>query len=205
MAAIMTWGKISEQFREVYNFGGMTSESYRLFDHNYRSQLNRISYGPPLKNMKKILALLETGILDLGYSKNPVVQWKQNRWTISITGRIPLDVEIFVDARLPTNGSRANWSPLLKSLQKNELLREFVVTGKESHHTGCPEIDRSGRLVDQNGNNNPDITLYGTLTEGITYDNDSLSRKRNNFASGWAFRTVDKYSDIQLNSRIETL
>jgi hypothetical protein len=28
--------------------------------------------------------------------------------------------------------------------------------------------------------------MYGTPTEGVTFDNDTLSRKRNNFASHWA-------------------
>lgn len=30
------------------------------------------------------------------------------------------------------------------------------------------------------------ISLYGTPTEGLTLDNDTLSRKRNDFASQWA-------------------
>lgn len=205
MAAVLTWGNISEQFSAIYNFGGMTAESHRFFDLNYRSQLNRISYGPPLTNMKKILALIENGILNLDYSKNPVVKRKNNKWTLKVPNRVPVNAEVLVDARIPTNTSKDNWSELLIGLQNNELLREFIVPGKESYNTGCPEVDRSGRLIDYKGNINPDITLYGTLTEGITYDNDSLSRTKNNFASDWALRTARSYSNIGLNSNIKTL
>jgi len=203
MAAAMTWGKISGLFRGVYNFGGMTAESHQMFDQNFRSQLNRISYGPPLTNMKKIVALVESGILNLDYAKKPNLLWKQNRWHLGVKNRKPVEAEMLVDARIPTNVSQADWSPLLKGMQKNELLREFIVPGKKSYNTSCPEIDRSGRLVDPEGNINNDITLYGTLTEGIVYDNDSLSRECNNFASSWALRTVEKFSEIQLNSKIE--
>lgn len=90
-----------------------------------------------------------------------------------------------VDARIPKPRSAKNWSPLFTNMNRHGLLRVY---GSESkYQVGCPEIDLSGRAIDVNGRVVRQVTLYGTPTEGgVVYDNDTLSRKRNNFASTWA-------------------
>jgi len=191
MAAALTWGRISDVFCSIYNFGGMTSQSHYLFDSGYRSKMNRLSYGPPLLNMEKIVALMETGLLNMDYSKDPEIKKSPNGWNLKVLGRKDMTVDFLVDARIPTSGSVENWSTLLQHMKANGLVREFVIRGTSSYRSACPEIDKSGRVLRADGSVNENITLYGTPTEGITFDNDTLSRKRNDFATAWALGCIE--------------
>jgi len=169
----------------------MTSQSHYLFDSGYRSKMNRLSYGPPLLNMEKIVALMETGLLNMDYSKDPEIKKSPNGWNLKVLGRKDMTVDFLVDARIPTSGSVENWSTLLQHMKANGLVREFVIRGTSSYRSACPEIDKSGRVLRADGSVNENITLYGTPTEGITFDNDTLSRKRNDFATAWALGCIE--------------
>ncbi len=197
MAAAMTWGRLSTVFNSIYSFGGMTPDSHRLFDKKYRSKLNRISYGPPLQNFRKKVALMETGILNLNYATNPQVLPVKSGFELVFEANKSIRISTLIDARIPTNKTSDDWSSLLSNLKKRGLIREFLVSGKSSYKTACPEISRSGEVIGENGKTNTHITLYGTLTEGITYDNDSLSRSRNNMASSWALRSTERCTQLQ--------
>lgn len=190
MAAAMTWGKLSEIFNTIYKFGGMTADSQHIFDAKYRTTLNRISYGPPLRNMKKIMALVETGIVNLDFAENPTVKKLENGWGIYNSQLKFQKVHTLIDARIPTIKTAEDWSPLLKNMRKSKLLRPFKIEGVPSYEVGCPEIDREGRAIGPNGTPITNISFYGTPTEGMVYDNDSLSRTRNNFASQWALNVL---------------
>ena len=201
MAAATTWGRLSETFNAIYSFGGMTADSQALFDSQYRSILNRISYGPPLLNMKKMVALVETGLIDLDFSEKPEVQTLNEGWGICTNQFNFQKVDVLIDARIPTLDSTKDWSLLFSNMRKNGLLRPFTISDDTTYEAGCPEIDRQGRAVDQNGYPILNISLYGTPTERITYDNDTLSRTRNNFASQWALNVLKNYKATTIKSK----
>ena len=191
MAAALTWGCCSEVFNSVYGFGGLTAESQRLFDTEYRSKLNRISYGPPVSNAEKVLALMKHGILDIFSDSNCQTQRLAAGWGIGNESGFT-NVDTLIDARIPANSSVKNWSPLLKGMLQNSMIREYINPGTDSYRSACPEIDRCGRPLDPKGTVNERLTFYGTLTEGMTYDNDTLSRTRSNFASDWSVRCMEE-------------
>ncbi|NNE77660.1 MAG: FAD/NAD(P)-binding protein [Pricia sp.] len=199
MAAAMTWGRLSDTFNTFYSFGKMTADSQSVFDHKYRSQLNRISYGPPVENMAKIIALVETGLVDLNYAKNPEVKEVGNRWKLSNSHTNPVEVDILIDARIPTFRSPDDWSPLLKNMQDNGLVRPFRNNDTSTYEVGCPEINRQGKAIGKNGSVVHQIGIYGTPTEGMVYDNDSLSRTRNNFASRWSANVLENSWAMEYN------
>jgi hypothetical protein len=73
------------------------------------------------------------------------------------------------------------------------LIRTFRNTdGANSYCPGCMDLDFDGHPRDARGRSVERITVYGTPTEGITYDNDTLSRTRNNFVDGWAGAVVQE-------------
>lgn len=184
MAAALTWGKLSAIFNEIFSFAGLENDSHREFDANYRSRLNRIAYGPPVENMEKIYSLVEVGIVDLTFSKNPTLKRNSQGWSIQCKDSENKSLDVLVDARIPKPNSVHNWSPVFTNMNRHGLLRVYGIENK--YQVGCPEIDRMGRAIDVNGRVVRQVTLYGTPTEGVVYDNDTLSRKRNNFASTWA-------------------
>ena len=192
MAAALTWGCCSEVFNSIYSFGGLTADSQRLFDMEYRSKLNRLTYGPPVSNAKKILALMEHGLLDVLPGATLEMHRLATGWLIHNADGNDTIVDTMVDARIPNNKSIDNWSPLLKSMRQNGLVREYINPGSDSYSSACPEIDRCGRPLDLTASPSEQITFYGSLTEGMTYDNDTLSRTRNDFASDWSVRCMEE-------------
>jgi len=52
------------------------------------------------------------------------------------------------------------------------------------------DLTREANPIDKAGNVIKNMTVYGTPTEGVTFDNDTLSRSRNDFSSIWAKQAV---------------
>ncbi|WP_324026082.1 FAD/NAD(P)-binding protein [Maribacter sp. BPC-D8] len=188
MAAVATWRKISPIFNELYSFGGLDAESQKEFDTYYFGLFNRLSYGPPVKNMQKILALCKAGILDFSYVKsaNVTQNSENNNFTIQVENGQATEVNYLINATIARAKESGFENELYQNLSKNGLIREFENT---NYMPGCLEINDKGNPVSGTGIVNKDITFYGTPTEGITCDNDTLSRTRNDFATDWAKET----------------
>lgn len=185
LRAAAVWRRISPVFNEVYSFSGLDAASHQEFDSYYFGKLNRIAYGPPPVNLKKILALANTGILNFQFAKNPHVEPVENGFMLS-NGITEIYCDVLIDARIPKNSMKKEATGLFTNLCENQLARPYINKDEKfSHAPGTLEIDRDGNLMNPQGTPE-NITLYGTPTEGIVHDNDTLSRSRNNFAGPWA-------------------
>ncbi len=170
-AVTAVWRRATPVFQRAFRFGGLTPRSHRYFMENYASALNRVAFGPPIESMEKMIALAESGILRFDFSRG---------------GSDEISADLYIDARIPKISYKHNDSPLYQNLLKRGLAQPFTnADSTDSYQPGCLAIDECGRLISTDGNAT-NITLYGTPTEGIVYDNDSLSRHCNNFASAWA-------------------
>src|SRR5690606_24060814 len=108
---------------------------------------------------------------------NPTVEKSTKGFLLSI-GQKETRIDYLINARIPRKSCREN--TMFESLIKNNIGREFI---NEDYSTGTIHIDNIGKVVNSK---NINIFLYGTPTEGITFDNDTLNTNRNNFASTWA-------------------
>lgn len=189
------WRGMSGLFNELYRFGRLKPESHQLFDENYAGHLNRISYGPPIVNMKKILALAEAGFIDFSCCKCPDVEFEPEFKLISKEGKAII-ADYFIDARIPKACLVDSSSVLFVNMMKRGLVRPYVnrMIGKLDYKPGCLAIDEKGHPLDENDKPNSRLTFIGTPTEGLTYDNDTLSRKRNDFVSGWGKQIAEQYA-----------
>ncbi len=195
-AATTVWNKISPLFNGYYSFGRLKPESQQLFHQHYAGHLNRIAYGPPLINMKKILAVAQCGIINFEYACNPSVVpgHTTSEWMITRNGETKVKVDYLIDARIPKNNLQKSPGPLYKNLLDRGLIRPFInQNGRIAFAPGCLEISAQGHPVDRDGKVIEQITVSGTPTEGITFDNDTLSRSRNDFVSHWAKRVIKTY------------
>lgn len=191
LRAAAVWRKISPIFNEIYSFSGLDAASHQEFDGHYFGKLNRIAYGPPPVNLKKMLALANAGIVDFQFAKSPTLEPFESGFLLSNdTSEIYCD--IVVDARIPKNSLEKEATGLFTNLCEHRLARPYINRDKNSSYApGILEIDQNGNLINPQGKPE-NITLYGTPTEGIVHDNDTLSRNRNNFAGPWA-RAVSKH------------
>lgn len=189
-AVSAVWRKASPLFCEVYSFGGLTPDSQRCFDDSTRGKLNRVTFGPPVKSAEKLYALMEFGILNFDTVGNPDLILDENNGLFVLESRSDgtrYPVQYLVDARIPKVSLADDPGPLFRNLLNRGLisLYENRSSGK-AYQPGAVNITRQGFVIDKNGTVNRDIAVTGTPTEGITFDNDTLSRDRNNFVDGWA-------------------
>ena len=190
-AAAAVWRHATPLFSEIYRCGGLTAASHRSFLSTYAGHLNRLAFGPPVVNMQKVIAVAEAGLLDFSFARNPAVRTDPvaGRFTLHHAGNpgITQRCEVLIDARIPKTFLQADASPLYRALIKAGHVRAFSNAGFEP---GCVDIDPAGNAIGIGGCPNDRLTFYGTPTEGVTWDNDTLSRSHNDFASGWARRVA---------------
>lgn len=189
-AVTAVWRKASSLFCEVYSFGGLTPESQRYFDSSIRGKLNRVTFGPPVRSAEKLYALMESGILNFKAARDPdlILDHKSGSFILqSGPDNPPCPVRYLVDARIPKNSPADNPGPLFRNLLNRGLITIYEnCSGEEAYRTGAVNISRRGYVIDKEGFENQRIAATGTPTEGITFDNDTLSRDRNNIVDGWA-------------------
>lgn len=199
------WRHLSDFFNELYKFGGLKPQSQKVFLENYAGHLNRISYGPPIENMKKIEAIAKAGLIDFSFSQNPKIT-KSVKYSLSVNENQIIQADYLVDARIPKTQLHRSAGKLYGSLLEKELIFPYVnrQEGRLDFRPGCLAIDEKGHPLDNTGLANKSLTFTGTPSEGLTYDNDTLSRKRNDFVSDWAKGVVEEFLSMKIESQINS-
>lgn len=194
MAAAAVWRVATARFGELLEFGGLGPQGHATFIREYASTLNRISFGPPIESMEKMVALAEAGILRFDCARAAEIQIDQAQKQFLLQSPAPAKeqpITCLIDARISKVSLLDDRSPLYHGLLQRGLVRLFKNSGQQRDETpyypGSLELTpEGGFVVSATGRVNHALAITGTPTEGITYDNDSLSRKRNNFVSAWA-------------------
>ena len=201
-AVTAVWSKASALFCEVYAFGGLSPESQQGFEHSFRSKLNRVTYGPPVESAEKLFALMECGILNFNAARNPDLILDEEKGSFVLKSGCDstlYPIQYLVDARIPKMSLDNDPGTLFRNLLHRGLITLFENrVDNEVFMPGAVNITRDGFVIDKNGSINHRIAVTGTPTEGITYDNDTLSRDRNNFVDGWAEFISKEYSKSTL-------
>ena len=203
MAAVTAvWRKATSLFCELYSFGGLTPESHRNFDCSIRGKLNRVTYGPPVISGEKLYALIEFGMLNFNAARNPELVLDEKNGSYLLRSRpeyTNYPIQYLIDARIPKVNLTDGAGPLFRNLLNRGLISNYENrSGEESYLPGAVNITRQGFAIDKNGHTNRSIAVTGTPTEGITFDNDTLSRDRNNFVDGWAEFISEEYAKTTL-------
>ena len=200
-AVSAVWRKASSLFCELYSFGGLTPESQQNFDCTIRGKLNRVTFGPPVESAEKLFALMESGLLNFDAARNPdlILDDKSGSFILqSKANNTRYPVQFLVDARIKKMSLSDDPGPLFRSMLNRGLITIFENRfGEEAYRPGAINITRQGFVIDKNGHVNKRIAVTGTPTEGITFDNDTLSRDRNNFVDGWAECISREYAELK--------
>jgi|GEM_PF-78727 len=202
-AAASVWREATPIFGDFYAFGGLTPDSQRNFDLFFRGKLNRVTFGPSAASAEKLLALIQTGILNFEMARNPEIITDEKTETFVLQSnqyQIRQSVQYLIDARISKVSLPDDRAPLYQCLLDRGLITMYENTlYQDSYQPGCIAVSPEGFVIDRHGKINTDIAVIGTPTEGITFDNDTLSRYRNDFTSKWA----EFVSEECINSRLD--
>lgn len=182
------WRRLLPKMISYYNSDGFTQESQERFEKYYLVRFNQISFGPPSVSMRKIHSLIKNGYLNYHLGRSPEIETTEDlkfRISSSENGFVSI-CDYVIQAGIQNNQFPHRNSSLYEDLFKRGLA-SCKNPDKESN---CPNINHEGQLISRTGAPIPQITLFGTPTEGITLDNDPLSRTKNDFASKWSSQTV---------------
>lgn len=214
MAVVAVWREATPLFGCIYEFGGLWPDAQRLFAEQYSSSLSRITFGPPIVSMEKILAVAEAGILNFELSRAAEIRVDDQKRIFTLQSShvdSAQTVQAVIDARIPKVSLMNESARLYRNLVRRGLVVPFENRAADSdvvYRPGCIALNEDGYVIDKLGRKNRAIAATGTPTEGITFDNDSLSRLRNNFVSQWAKQTrqeIEEYYAEYQSNQIRTL
>ena len=186
MTAVAVWREITPLISPLYEFGGFTPSSQKVFEKKYYGRFSNVTFGPPIENMEKIVALAKASILKFTLGPSPLVNCHEATGKYRLTSSCSsysADASCLIDARIAKPTSEEGVSEIYSNLIQRNIASPYK---NKTYAPGCLNITREGYLIPPNGEANHRIALTGTPTEGATLDNDTLSRTRNNLVSAWA-------------------
>ncbi|WP_328315962.1 FAD/NAD(P)-binding protein [Streptomyces sp. NBC_00388] len=199
------WRDLRAVFGEAVDFGGLTAASHRRFVRTHLRHYNRLSNGAGLEPMRKVLALLDTGLLDLSVGPRPSVvpvdggARRSFRVTGSATGAVRT-VDAVVEGRVHPFDPHRDVLPLYRTLLGSGLARQWRNEG----HDGAPDfvpggLDLTERFhpVLPDGGTEPRLTFLGAPAEGLRVFQQSAARPSSNssvlgVAAQWAEEAVER-------------
>jgi len=159
-----------------------------------------VTFGPPIENMQKIVALAKASLLKFSLGPSPQVRCNKESGKYNIESgcsSFTTEVDCLIDARIAKPTLKEGVSEIYSNLIQRNIAIPFT---NKTYSPGCLHISPEGYLISPNGEPNPKIALTGTPTEGATLDNDTLSRTRNNTVSAWAKTVLHTTKNITVNS-----
>jgi hypothetical protein len=189
IAAMAVWREAVPLLGEIYAHGGLTGNSQQYLDNVLLGALNRTSFGPPIENMEKIIALAKAGFIRFDFGEETQLSVAgQDRFQLT-SGEIVQTVDFLIDARVARPQIGHDNSPLYRQLLDANLVEPY---SNEGYLPGCVSMDFNGQTTVR-PSNSPALFFYGSNTEGVLLDNDSLSRTRNNLSTNWAEFTRNQF------------
>jgi hypothetical protein len=169
-AAQETFRILRDQVRSVVEFGGLTLDSFRDFQANIRSRINRLEAGPPALRTRQLLALMEAGVVRIPLGPDPeVVAVGDDGVTLRSTALDePTEVTVLgvVRGHLDLPSLVRSVSPLLVRLAASGRLTPLsygdVTVGSVDVDEHCHPRDAAGLVQ-------PTLSVFGVLTEGTRY------------------------------------
>lgn len=174
---------------DLFAHNGFDEDSQESFEKHWMAFINHTAFGPPRDSIDKLFCLAKDGFVKFIFSEEPSISISDNSLKIK-NSYIEKEFNYFIDARIPKGNLKLKNNLLFERMQKKGYVRE-IVNGK--YENGKIAVQKDGRLI---GNiNNALIYLYGIPTDGTFLQNDSLSRKINNFSDEWSVATMDRIAE----------
>lgn len=169
---------VREAIRSAVEWSGLTSDSHRYFIEVFNPIINRVSFGPPLRRNQELLALLESGVVELGGGPGATVTCdkESSRYLVCCAFKeenYKKHMDVVITARLD------GYSPLSDSSDlSNNLIKSGIITPyyNDGYHPGGLAIDKGLHPINSYGDANRNMWAIGFPIEGAHYYTHALPR-----------------------------
>lgn len=156
---------------------------------NLDQRLKRYAFGPPVGSTRRLLALVECGLIKFGIADDPDIITGDCGWILQDdANRSTTDVMINTVLASPDLGDAC--SPLVKQLNKDRLLNPA-----SSDNFGAL-IARDGTVLDAEGNTNKQVAFVGRLAIGSIVEADALMECFGPQLEDWASSLVSRAAGL---------
>jgi uncharacterized NAD(P)/FAD-binding protein YdhS len=161
---------LRDNLRVAIDFGGLTEASHRWLLSEFVPIMNRIAVGPPASRISEMLALVDAGVLDVGFgpgasckagAPGEPMRVEAKHWHDKST-----PVDVLIKARVPMHSPADDASPLLRGLLAEGYVRLFH---NGSFHPGGIEVNRDFNWVSSSGQVIDNAWALGIPTEGAKF------------------------------------
>ncbi|MCR9255256.1 MAG: FAD/NAD(P)-binding protein [Alphaproteobacteria bacterium] len=189
------WRDLRSVFSYVLDEGGVTAASQRDFARVYHRHYQRMSNGAGLEAMRKVLALVEAGVLDLSIGPRPSIAADETgfRVTGGLTGTTR-HASVLINGRMEPFDPERSDAPLFRNLLDRGLIRKWRnpgLDGAPDHVPGALDLDPANHPIAVGCGVDPRLTVIGIPAEGLRYF--QLSAGRPGSDSG-VFNELDRWA-----------
>lgn len=154
-------------------------------------RLKRYSYGPPLKSMQQLMALIRAGIMDLSYVTDPKIELVETGWKLSKNQKVA-HVNCMVNCVLDSPKLLEINSPVVVNLLKNKLI--------EPIHTELGlDTFKNGLVKSKDRKKNIPLAVLGRLSKGSVVGVDAILECFDGQVSKWAEESVARMLGERIN------
>ncbi|MEV0642227.1 FAD/NAD(P)-binding protein [Streptomyces sp. NPDC050619] len=202
------WRDLRSVFGAAIDHGGLTAHSHRRFTSHGLRHYNRLSNGPGLEPARKLVALVDSGLLDLSTGPDPEVTPGAGP-VFQVRGRrtgVTHTVDTVVEARVHPFTPELDTSPLYRNVIRHGLARPWRLPGdgvEPDHVPGALDLTRDFHPVTRDGTVEPRLTFLGGPVEGLRVFQLSAARPHSNsyvlnIAARWAEEAASRVQVAEL-------
>jgi uncharacterized NAD(P)/FAD-binding protein YdhS len=172
-AAVEIVRELRDTIRYAVDFGGLTDASLDSFMGKTVPLMNKAVVGPQKERHEELLALIESGIVQVPFGPSPRTTWdaRGTKWSVTSTHlgtRFTRQVDWICYAHTASPKVSSSASPLIERLYGNGWLRRHRPNSIEVYSV---DLDSNRHPVAADGQPDRRLWVLGPLCEGTTFYN----------------------------------
>jgi len=173
--------------------GGLTPHSHRQLINVYMRYYNRLSNGAALPAIKKVLALIEHGVLHVSTGPKPTVRFEDGIVIIhGTTTGITHKVDLLIDGKVHSFDPERDAHPLYPNLLQRGFVRKWR---NHDFYPGGLDLTAGFHPINKDGHINESFTFLGVPSEGVKFFQASAARPN---ANSYVLNNVAAWANEQM-------